>query len=335
MPRPKVIAITGASAGVGRAVANAFARRGDWVGLIARSETGLNDARLEIEHAGGRAAAFSADVANPDAMAKAADGIELALGPIDVWVNCAMVTVFSRVDDMTPEEYRRATEVTYLGTVHGTLEALRRMRRRGRGTIVQVGSALAYRSVPLQSAYCAAKAAIRGFSDSLRCELIYDKSPIRLTLVHLPAVNTPQFSWARAHLQHHPQPVPPIYQPEVAAEAIVFAADHPERREYWVGASSVEAILGNRIAPGLLDQMMAKQAWSGQYTSERIPADRPDNLFTPVEGLHATHGVFDGRARPYSVQFRLDRHKWAVASAAAVAGAAFLAGFVAVIRERR
>jgi NAD(P)-dependent dehydrogenase (short-subunit alcohol dehydrogenase family) len=331
----RVIAITGASAGVGRAVALAFAHKGDLVGLIARSETGLNDAKLEIEREGGLAATFPADVADAAAMRRAADGIEQTLGPIDVWVNSAMVTVFSRVDDITPEEYRRVTEVTYLGYVHGTLEALWRMKRRARGTIIQVGSALAYRSIPLQSAYCGAKAAIRGFTESLRCELLHDNSPIQLCAVHLPAVNTPQFSWARAHLQHHPQPVPPIFQPEVAADAIVYAADHPERREYWIGSASVKAILGNRVAPGLLDRMMAQQAWSGQFTDERISPTRPDNLFTPVDGLHGTHGIFDDRSASFSLQAALARHKWAIAGSAAGVGAAFVAGFLGAVRTRR
>jgi NAD(P)-dependent dehydrogenase (short-subunit alcohol dehydrogenase family) len=303
--------------------------------MIARSEAGLLDTKAEVEREGGQAAIFPADVADAVAVRNAADGIEQTLGPIDVWVNCAMVTVFSRVDDITSEEYRRVTEVTYLGYVHGTCEALRRMKRRGRGTIIQVGSALAYRSIPLQSAYCAAKAAIRGFTESLRCELIHDKSPIRLSAVHLPAINTPQFSWARAHAQHHPQPVPPIYQPEVAAEAIVFAADHPERREYWIGTASVKAILGNRVAPGLLDRILAKQAWSGQFMSDRISSERPDNLFAPVEGLHSTYGIFSDRSEAFSLQASLGRHRWAVAGGAAGLAAAFVVGFLGAIRSRR
>ena len=331
----RVIAITGASAGVGRAVARAFARKGELVGLIARSETALLDAKAEVEREGGKAAVFPADVADAGAVRNAAGGIEQALGPIDIWINCAMVTVFSRVDDITPEEYRRVTEVTYLGYVHGTCEALSRMKRRGRGTIIQVGSALAYRSIPLQSAYCAAKAAIRGFTESLRCELIHDKSPIQLCSVHLPAVNTPQFSWARTHMPHHPQPVPPIYKPEVAAEAIVFAAEHPERREYWVGTPSVKAILGNRVAPGLLDRIMAKQAWSGQFTDERISPTRPDNLFAPVEGLHDTCGIFSDRSEAFSLQARLARHKWSLAGGVAGLAAAFAAGFLGAMRSRR
>jgi NAD(P)-dependent dehydrogenase (short-subunit alcohol dehydrogenase family) len=331
----RVIAITGASAGVGRAVALAFARKKERIGLIARSKAGLLDAKAEVEREGGQAAIFPADVADPAAVRKAADHIEQALGPIDIWINCAMVTVYARVDDMTPEEYRRVTEVTYLGYVHGACEALSRMKRRGRGTIIQVGSALAYRSIPLQSAYCAAKAAIRGFTESLRCELIHDKSPIQLCAVHLPAINTPQFSWARVHMPHHPQPVPPIYRPEVAAEAIVFAAEHPERREYWIGTPSVKAILGNRIAPGLLDRIMAKRTWSGQFTAERISPTRPDNLFAPVEGLHDTYGIFSDRSEAFSLQARLARHKWVLAGGAAGFTAVLLASFLGASRNRR
>lgn len=331
----RVVVITGASAGAGRAAAVAFARRGDRVGLIARSETGLRDAKAEIEREGGVAAVYAADVADAAALRQAASGLEETLGPIDVWVNSAMVTVFSRVDDMTPEEYRRVTEVTYLGFVHGTCEALWRMKRRARGTIIQVGSALAYRSIPLQSAYCGAKAAIRGFTESLRCELLHDNSPIQLCTVHLPAINTPQFSWARTHMPYHPQPVPPIYQPEVAADAIVYAADHPQRREYWIGTNSVKAILGNRVAPGLLDRILAEQAWSGQFTNEPISATRGDNLFTPVEGMHATRGVFDDRSQSFSLQAVLGRHKWAVASGAASVCLAFATGFLRVVRSRR
>lgn len=331
----RVVVITGASAGAGRAAAVAFARRGDRVGLIARSETGLRDAKAEIEREGGVAAVYAADVADAAALRQAASGLEETLGPIDVWVNSAMVTVFSRVDDMTPEEYRRVTEVTYLGFVHGTCEALWRMKRRARGTIIQVGSALAYRSIPLQSAYCGAKAAIRGFTESLRCELLHDNSPIQLCTVHLPAINTPQFSWARTHMPYHPQPVPPIYQPEVAADAIVYAADHPQRREYWIGTNSVKAILGNRVAPGLLDRILAEQAWSGQFTNEPISATRGDNLFTPVEGMHATRGVFDDRSQSFSLQAALGRHKWAVAGGAASVCLAFATGFLRVVRSRR
>ncbi len=312
MVSERTVVITGASAGVGRATALAFARRGDRVGLIARSAAGLEDACREITREGGRAAWRAADVGDPAALADAASGIEDDLGPPDVWVNSAMVTMLAPVAVMTAPEFDQVARVVFLGTVHGTMEALTRMRRRGRGTIVQVGSALAYRSVPLQSAYCASKAAIRGFTDSLRCELIHDGSPIRLSVVHMPALNTPQFSWARTRMERTPQPIPPIFQPEVAARAIVFAADHP-RREYWVGFSTVQAILGNRIAPALLDRYMARKAWDGQMTGDVVAGDRRDNLFAPLEGLHATRGAFSARARKVSRQFAFERRPWIVA----------------------
>lgn len=304
----RVVVITGASAGVGRAAALAFAKKGDRVGLIARSMEGLKDAGDEIAAAGGTSCAQAADVSNCDDLRRAADAIEEALGPIDVWVNNAMVTILAPIAQLQPEEIRRVTEVTYLGTVHGTMIALERMSERGRGRIIQVGSALAYRSVPLQAPYCAAKAAIRAFTDSLRCELIYRKSSISLTVVHMPGLNTPQFSWARSCFKRHPQPVPPIFQPEVAGRAIVFASEH-SRRELWVGFSTVQAILGNRVAPALLDRMMSNKAWDGQFTDADIAADRPDNLFTPVDGLHHTHGAFDDRAKAESRQFWFERHR--------------------------
>jgi short-subunit dehydrogenase len=313
----KVVVVTGASAGVGRAAALAFAARGDRVGLIARSEAGLRSTAEEIARAGGQAIAHAADVSDIDALRAAADAIETALGPIDVWVNDAMVTVLGPVDQLRAEEIRRVTEVTYLGTVHGTMVALERMGERGRGKIIQVGSALAYRSVPLQAPYCAAKAAIRGFTDSLRCELIHQKSPVSVTIVHMPGLNTPQFSWARVKFKRHPQPVPPIFQPELAGRAIAFAADR-SRREIWVGFSTVQAILGNRVAPALLDRMMSSKAWEGQFTDEPTGEDRPDNLFEAVDGLHRTRGAFDERAKSGSVQFWLERFR--LTDAAAVLG---------------
>ena len=304
----RVVVITGASAGVGRAAALAFARRGDKVGLVGRSMQGLDDARDEIAAAGGTAFAHAADVSNSDELRRAADAIEQALGPIDVWVNNAMVTILSPVSELQPDEVRRVTEVTYLGTVHGSLIALERMSERGKGRIIQVGSALAYRSVPLQAPYCAAKAAIRGFTNSLRCELIYQKSPISLTMVQMPGLNTPQFSWARLRFKRQPQPVPPIFQPELAGRAIVYASEH-SRREIWVGFSTLQAILGNRVAPALLDRMMSKKAWDGQFTVAEIADDRRENLFTPVDGAHRTHGAFDDRAKSSSLQFWFERHR--------------------------
>jgi NAD(P)-dependent dehydrogenase (short-subunit alcohol dehydrogenase family) len=261
--------------------------------------------------------AFAADVADAAAVEEAADVIERELGPIDVWVNNAMVSVFSPVKDMTADEFRRVTEVTYLGTVHGTLAALRRMQARDRGSIVQVGSALAYRGIPLQAAYCAAKHAIQGFCDSLRTELLHDGSSVRLTMVQLPAVNTPQFGWVKSRLPNKSQPVPPVFQPEVAAAAIVFAATH-NRREMWVGGPTVSAVLGNKLAPGLLDRYLAETGYEAQQTDEPEDADRPHNLWTSVNEDRGAHGTFDEQARRRSIQLWLDTHRWTSATMAAI-----------------
>ncbi len=299
MPEPTAV-ICGATAGVGRASAEAFARAGYRVALIARGEQGLSDTQAQLEALGARVLAIAADVADAPALEAAATRVEAELGPIDVWVNAAMATVFGPFSALTPEEIRRVTEVTYLGSVHGTLTALRHMRPRNRGTIVQVGSALSYRAIPLQSAYCGAKFAIRGFIDSLRCELIHDRSGIRLSMVQLPAHNTPQFDWARNKVGWRAQPVPPIHTPEVAARAVLRAArDSP--RELWVGTASLKAIIGTLFMPGLLDRMLARQAWDGQLIPEREPEGRPDNLFEPVEGLHATEGRFGDQAKPRAI----------------------------------
>ncbi|HEV2764676.1 MAG TPA: SDR family oxidoreductase, partial [Pyrinomonadaceae bacterium] len=267
MEKPEVVVVTGASAGVGRAVARAFAREGACVGLLARGPDGLEAARREVEELGGRALVLPLDVAEAEAVERAAEAVEREFGPIDVWVNNAMVSVFSPVREMRPEEYKRVTEVTYLGYVYGTLAALKRMLPRDRGVIVQVGSALAYRGIPLQSAYCAAKHAIQGFVDSLRCELIHDGSNVRVTMVQLPAMNTPQFSWVKSRLPNRPQPVPPIYQPEVGAEAVLFAARN-DRREMYVGYPTVEAIVGDKVAPAFADKYLAKNAYDAQQTDE-------------------------------------------------------------------
>jgi len=296
MPEPTAV-ICGATAGVGRASAEAFARAGYRVALIARGEQGLSDTQAQLEALGARVLAIAADVADAPALEAAATRVEAELGPIDVWVNAAMATVFGPFSALTPEEIRRVTEVTYLGSVHGTLTALRHMRPRNRGTIVQVGSALSYRAIPLQSAYCGAKFAIRGFIDSLRCELIHDRSGIRLSMVQLPAHNTPQFDWARNKVGWRAQPVPPIHTPEVAARAVLRAAREAPR-ELWVGTASLKAIIGTLFMPGLLDRMLARQAWDGQLIPEREPEGRPDNLFEPVEGLHATEGRFGDQAKP-------------------------------------
>lgn len=319
-----VVVITGADAGVGRATALEFARRGCDVGLIARDPERLEATVAAANRRGVRAFAATADVAVAEDVDRAADLIAQALGTIDIWVNNAMATVFAPVHEIEPTEFERATQVTYLGTVHGVQAALKHMRPRGRGTIVNVGSALAYRSVPLQSAYCGAKSAVRGFTDSLRCELMHERSGIKVTMVHLPAVNTPQFDWARNKTGHRPQPMPPIYQPEVPARAIAFAA-FERRREVWVGFSAVMAILANRVAPGLADWYLARTGVSGQLTREVARRDAPSNLFEPVKGEFTAHGRFDKRARSTTWEMFTSRHKVAFWTGAWAAGAVAVA----------
>jgi NAD(P)-dependent dehydrogenase (short-subunit alcohol dehydrogenase family) len=328
----RVVVVTGASSGVGRATASEFGRRGDRVALLARGADGLAGARRDVEAGGGRALPIACDLADADAVEAAAARVEAELGPIDVWVNNAMTTVFAFLDEIEPDEFRRATEVTYLGAVWGTMAALRRMLPRDRGTIVQVGSALAYRSIPLQTAYCGAKHALLGFTQSLRAELLHRKSAVRLTMVHLPGVNTPQFSHCRARLPNHPQPVPPIYQPEVAARAIVWASER-DRREVWVGGSTVATILGNRLAPGLLDHYLARTNVKAQQTGDPVDPHRPDNLFSPAPGDAGAHGIFDEKAHPRSLQVTLATHRRALglAGLTAAAGAA-AAGILARVR---
>jgi NAD(P)-dependent dehydrogenase (short-subunit alcohol dehydrogenase family) len=314
--RLQVAVVTGGTAGVGRATARALAREGLHVGVIARGEERLAATGAELASLGVRCSAVSADVSDAAAVEAAAARVEHELGPIDVWVNNAMATVFAPMSDVTPEEFRRATEVTYLGSVWGTLAALRRMRPRDRGVVVQVGSALAYRGIPLQAPYCGAKHALQGFLESLRCELLHDRSNVQLTMVQLPAVNTPQFTWARGKLPRTPQPVPPIFQPEVAADAIVWAAHHPQR-EVMVGGATVKAIVGNAIAPSFADRYLARNGFDAQQTSEPTNGDRPDNLFAPVGGTQAAHGPFDAQSKSRSWQLVLRTHPAAASALAA------------------
>ena len=321
----KVVVITGASAGVGRAAVRAFAKAGYDVGLVARGRDGLVAAKREVEDLGRRALVLSCDVAHAGALEHAAARVERELGPIDVWVNDAMVSVFARIMDTTPEEFRRVTEVTYLGYVHGTLAALKRMVPRDRGVIVQVGSALAHRSIPLQAAYCAAKHAIHGFTESLRSELLHDRSRVHVTEVEMPALNTPQFDWSRARMPHAPQPVPPIFQPEVAAEAILFAAEH-RRREVLVGYPVMKAVLGEKVAPRYIDRYLASHGYDEQQTSESTEPDRRDNLYQPLPGDADAHGRFDDRARSFSLGFWASKHRNALLGA----GAALALGLVSI-----
>ncbi|HTU20919.1 MAG TPA: SDR family oxidoreductase [Gemmataceae bacterium] len=306
--KPEVVVITGASAGVGRAAVQAFARRGAYIGLLARGKEGLQGARRDAEKLGGKGLELPADVSDAEQVERAAAAVEETFGPIDIWVNNAMASVFSPVSEMTAEDYRRVTEVTYLGFVHGTLSALRRMRPRDRGIIVQVGSALAYRGIPLQSAYCAAKHAIQGFTESLRCELIHDRSSVKVTMVQMPGMNTPQFDWVKNRLPKKPQPVPPVYQPDIAAEAIYHAAHH-YRREWYVGGSTAIVIPGNKIAPGLGDWYLGKTGVESQQTEEPADPNALNNLYEPLPGDRGAHGRFDRMAHDFSLQWWADRHR--------------------------
>jgi NAD(P)-dependent dehydrogenase (short-subunit alcohol dehydrogenase family) len=330
--RGRVVVVTGASAGVGRATVRELGRRGAKVALIARGHDGLVAAEAELSGRGLPSAIVSADVADAAAVERAASEIEALLGPIDVWINNAMVSVFSPVSEMSAAEFRRVTEVTYLGVVHGTLAALRRMRRRRSGVIVQVGSALAYRAIPLQSAYCAAKHAVRGFTESLRTELLAEQSPIEVTMVQLPAMNTPQFDWVKSTLPRQARPMGTIYQPEVAARAIADAAERP-RRELYVGWSTVKAVVGNKIAPWYADRVLAREGMSGQMTRAPADPDKPHNLWMAVDGDHGAHGRFDREAHATSPQMWASRHRRVLALALLGVGAAAL-GFVAA-RSRR
>jgi NAD(P)-dependent dehydrogenase (short-subunit alcohol dehydrogenase family) len=327
--------VTGASGGIGRATAVAFGAKGDTVALLARGDLGLQGAAREVERGGGTAIAIPTDVADPDQVFAAAERVESEAGPIDVWVNVAFTSVFAKFVDIEPEEYRRVTEVSYLGFVYATMAALKHMRPRDRGTIVQVGSALAYRGIPLQTAYCGAKHAIQGFNEALRCELLHEKSNVHVTMVQMPAVNTPQFSWVLSRLPKHAQPVPPIYQPELAARGVLFAAEHPKRREYWVGSSTVGTLAANAIFPGLLDRYLGRTGFASQQTSDPQDPNAPANLWEPADGFDGkdfgTHGAFDDRAHTHDPQLWASHHHGVVAAA----GAGLLAAAGGLLWGRR
>jgi NAD(P)-dependent dehydrogenase (short-subunit alcohol dehydrogenase family) len=330
----RVVVVTGASAGIGRAVACAFAAKGDRVGLLARGEAGLDGAVKDIERAGGQALAVPTDVADHGQVEVAAEQVEQTLGPIDIWVNVAFASVFAPFTQIRPEEFKRVTEVSYLGYVYGTRAALDRMLARDHGTIVQVGSTLAYRGIPLQSAYCGAKHAIQGFTEAVRCELLHQHSKVRITMVQLPAVNTPQFGWVLNRLPNRPRPVAPVYQPEVAARAVVHAADHPRRREYWVGGSTVGTLVANKLVPGLLDRYLARTGYEAQQTDQPADPGRPVNLWEPVDGRGGRdfggHGAFDDEAVNRSLQAWVGRRPGLAAAAGGL-----LAGLLAVRVRRR
>jgi NAD(P)-dependent dehydrogenase (short-subunit alcohol dehydrogenase family) len=330
----RVVVITGASAGIGRAMARRFAAHGDDVALVARGEAGLDAAAEEARALGVRALVVPTDVADFAAVQRAADEVEDQLGPIDVWVNDAFSSVFAPFWEIDPDEYRRATDVTYLGFVWGTRVALDHMMPRDRGTIVEVGSALAHRGIPLQSVYCGAKHAIQGFVESLRTELMHEGSGVQLAIVHMPGLNTPQFSWVLSRLPRHPRPVAPVYQPEIAADAVLYASLHPERRQYWVGASTVGTIVGNRLASGLMDRYLARTGFSGQQTPDPTSPDRPANLWEPVDDDHdvGAHGEFDDSAHAHSPQWWLSKHRW---SAAGIGAGVALVGAMGLVRGQR
>lgn len=311
-PEGQVVVITGASGGIGRASARMFGARGANVALLARGEKGLAGAAHDVEVGGGKALSLSVDTADADQVEQAAADVEERFGPIDVWINVAFTSVFAPFSEVSAAEFKRVTEVTYLGYVYATMSALRRMRPRDSGAVVQVGSALAYRGILLQSAYCGAKHAIQGFNESLRCELLHDRSNVHVTMVQMPAVNTPQFSWVLSKLPNQAQPVPPIYQPEVAARAVVYAADHPHRREYWVGGTTMGTLIANKFTPGLLDRYLALTGYKSQQTDQPRPAGQPANLWEPADGDSGrdfgAHGIFDDKSTSRSYQLWASQH---------------------------
>lgn len=326
MEQEITVVITGASAGLGRAIAHEFAKTGARVGLISRDLAALDATAAEVEQLGGTAATYAADVSDNQAIEAAAASFEERLGPIDIWVNDAMVSVFSPIKEMEAAEFRRVTEVNYLGYVHGTLAALKRMLPRNQGRIIQIGSALAVRSIPLQSAYCATKHAIVGFTDSLRCELHHDKSNVKAIVIHMPAMNTPQFTWVKSRLPRLPQPVPPIYEPEVGARVVLHAAfTASPRREYWVGGSTVKAILGQKFIPGLLDVYLGKTGYKAQQREIPDSPDRPHNLWQPVTTTLGAHGPFDTKSRPLSLEAQVSKHRGWLMFGCGLIGAAICA----------
>jgi NAD(P)-dependent dehydrogenase (short-subunit alcohol dehydrogenase family) len=333
------VVITGASAGIGRATAQLFGKRGANVTLLARGAAGLQGAASDVEEGGGKALAIPTDVADYSAVASAADEAEAAFGPIDVWVNVAFTSVFAPFGEITAEESKRVTEVSYLGYVHGTMVALAKMRPRDRGTVVQVGSALSQRSIPLQSAYCGAKHAINGFTESVRCELLHEGSNVRITVVQMPAVNTPQFSWVLSRLPRHPQPVPPIYQPEVAARGVVYAADHPGRKQYWVGESTAVTLIGQKFVAPLLDRYLGRTGYDSQQTDERVNGQQPQNLWHPVDEEpgtdHGAHGGFDDQSHAHSPQLWASQHPVAGGGGAVALGLGALLAARAALRRAR
>ncbi len=319
----EVIVVTGASAGLGRAIVERFARDGSTIALIARGRDRLESARASVEALGGRALVLALDVADADAVEHAAETVERELGPIDIWINNAMVSVYSPIKEMPAAEFRRVTEVTYLGYVYGTLAALKRMLPRDRGIIIQVGSALAHRSIPLQSAYCASKHAIMGFHESLLSELIHDGSHVRTTMVQMPAMNTPQFDWAKSRLPRQTQPVPPIFQPEVGADAVHHAVRHDVGREFLVGWPTVKAVVGEKLVPGYIDRMLGHDGYEGEQTSTPADPDRPNNLWEPAPGAFGAHGRFDDRAKSNSTELWIAKNKpWVALAGAVCVGAA-------------